>query len=70
MDHRQKLAGQPAFQRFEKLTGMRLSEKELEAYTQRAKEGGVSVLELFDRASVTIERNLARLRSSTGTTLH
>lgn len=49
---------------------MRLSEEKLEAYEQRATEGGVSVLELFDRASVTIERNLARLRSGTVTTLH
>ncbi|UIN38407.1 hypothetical protein [Methylobacterium oryzae] len=70
MDHREKLAGQPAFQRFEKLTGMRLSEKELEAYEQRAKEGGMSILELFDRASDTIERNMARAQEAKRRTLH
>jgi hypothetical protein len=70
LDHRQKLARQPAFERFERLTGMHLSERELEAYEQRASEGGMSALELFDRASDTIERNVARMRSETGTTLH
>jgi hypothetical protein len=70
LDHRQKLAGRPAFVRFERLTGMRLSGKELEAYEQRAREGAMSVLELFERASDAIERNLVRLRSQTGTTLH
>nr|WP_042670016.1 hypothetical protein [Methylobacterium sp. B34] len=70
MDHREKLAGQPAFEKFERLTGMRLSELELEAYAQRAREHGISVLELFDRASERIERNLVRLRSETGTILH
>ncbi|MBP2498279.1 MULTISPECIES: hypothetical protein [Methylobacterium] len=49
---------------------MRLSEKELAAYEQRAREGGITILELFDRASERIERNLARMRSETGTTLH
>jgi len=67
---RNRLAGNPAFERFERLTGMRLSEKELEAYEQRAREGGITVQELFDRASNAIERNLVRLRSLTGTTLH
>lgn len=70
MDHREKLAGKPAFERFERLTGLRLSELELRAYHQRAREAGISIADLLDRASDTIERNIARLRSDTGTTLH
>lgn len=49
---------------------MRLSERELEAYEDRAREGGVSLAELFDRASNTIERNMARAAEASRRTLH
>jgi hypothetical protein len=68
--HRERLRGCPAFERFETLTGMRLSERELELCQRRANERGITIRELFESATRYVETNLARLRIETEEVLH